>query len=295
MNRDSNSVRIELGQITNICFVIMPLDPLFKTEYDRVIRPAVERLGLECIRGDEIRSKQDVMGDIWKFIRKARVIIAELTEQNPNVLYEIGLAHAIGKPVIFLTRNEDDVSFDLKGLRYWLYDINQPNWGENLSNLITSIVGSALNEPSLSKYLEGIHPDIKLPEKPEPVSIAISEEVPIIDISGNWQGSWKRLDANIAHKGITFITQREAELSGTMTITFTKADTITVVQEVLVGSINGRKVTLNGVSYTYAQQGASTSYLLDNFELEVSEDSRKMEGEFHSKRGKGEAVFEKTT
>ncbi len=92
------------------------LQPIYDTEYKRVIQPAVEATGLECVRGDEIYSKPKITDDIWKSLRAARVVIAELTGRNSNVFYELGLAHAIGKPAIILTRNEEDVPFDLKGL-----------------------------------------------------------------------------------------------------------------------------------------------------------------------------------
>lgn len=111
MKTDKNSIIVEVGQIENTCFVAMPFDPLFQSYYEQVIRPAVEELGLTCIRGDEIYSRPQIMADIWKCIRTPRLVIAELTGKNPNVFYEVGLAHAIGKPLILLTRNEDDVLY----------------------------------------------------------------------------------------------------------------------------------------------------------------------------------------
>src|SRR5207237_4931202 len=101
-------------------------------------------IGLKCVRGDEIYSKPNIMSDIWKELRKARLVVAELTGKNANVFYEIGLAHAIGKPIILLTRNEDDVPFDLKALRYRYYDVNDPFWGDNLRDSIQLMVKSVL-------------------------------------------------------------------------------------------------------------------------------------------------------
>src|ERR1041385_3895652 len=118
MSTHKNSVLVEIGEVENTCFVAMPFNNLFQIQYERVIRPAVEELGLKCIRADEIYLTPQIMADIWNGIRKSRLIIAELTGRNPNVFYEIGLAHAIGKPIILLTRREEDVPFDLKSLRY---------------------------------------------------------------------------------------------------------------------------------------------------------------------------------
>jgi len=125
-----NQITIDLGELQNSCFIVMPFDPLYQTEYEKIIHPALLELEIKCIRGDEIYSKQRIMDDIWSSIRSCRLVIAELTGRNPNVLYEVGLAHAIGKPVIILTRNAEDVPFDLKDLRYLYYDTNNPFWGE---------------------------------------------------------------------------------------------------------------------------------------------------------------------
>jgi hypothetical protein len=59
--------------------------------------------------------------DIWERINRARFLIADLTGQNPNVFYELGIAHALGKDVLLLTQDMAHVPFDLKGLRCILY------------------------------------------------------------------------------------------------------------------------------------------------------------------------------
>ena len=73
---DQNQVIVDLEKISNTCFVVMPFRSLFESEYERVIRPAIEEAGLECVRGDEIYTEQDIVQDIWKSIRQARVIVA---------------------------------------------------------------------------------------------------------------------------------------------------------------------------------------------------------------------------
>ena len=66
------------------------------------------------------------MGDIWSAINAARIIVADCTGRNPNVMYEIGLAHAIGKYTILLAQSIRDVPFDLRHLRYIIYS-NTPD------------------------------------------------------------------------------------------------------------------------------------------------------------------------
>src|SRR5215212_9109931 len=146
----ANRVIVDLDEITNTCFVVMPFQSLFGAEYERVIKPAVEEVGLESLRGDEIYTNQSIVQDIWKLIRRARVIVAELSGRNPNVMYEIGMAHAIGKPIVLLTRDQEDVPFDLRALRYCYYDPNNPFWGEDLRAELTKILRKVLDTPSLA-------------------------------------------------------------------------------------------------------------------------------------------------
>ena len=291
MEMHKNSILVEIGQIENICFVVMPFDSLFQTQYERVVRPAIEELGLKCVRGDEIYSRANIMSDIWKSIRRSRVIVAELTGRNPNVFYEIGLAHALGKPIILLTRNEDDVPFDLKALRYRYYDVNDPYWGENLRGAIQSMVQNVLDQTEFSTYLEGITVNLEIPEPPQKVDITSKVPVSLPDISGVWQGTWKPALWETEHHGSIFITQQGEKLSGTMSVSYASPTHLVVIQEILTGSIKGLTIRLNGVSYTYVMQGTSSSYSLDNFDLQLSSDGKKMEGVYKDSVVEGKAIF----
>lgn len=293
MSSKTNSICVELGEIENTCFVVMPFDSLFQTQYERVIRPAVEQLGLKCIRGDEMYSKPQVMVDIWKSIRSSRLLVAELTDKDPNVFYEIGLAHALGKPIILLTRNEDDVPFDLKALRYRYYDVNDPFWGENLQKAIQLMILNVLDEASFSSYLEGISVTLQMPAPPQPSHSAPPAIVSSIDVTGTWRVEWRGSDGTIVHQGMGYITQQENNLSAILTVTYEKAGALTIVQEVLTGSIAGVDLSLTGTSYTYIQQGNSNLYHLDNFSLTVDPHLGKMTGEVNSSVVTGTATLER--
>jgi nucleoside 2-deoxyribosyltransferase len=52
----------------------------------------------------------------------ASLTVADCTGRNPNVFYEIGLAHALGKPVILITQNSEDIPFDVTHIRYIQYE-----------------------------------------------------------------------------------------------------------------------------------------------------------------------------
>jgi nucleoside 2-deoxyribosyltransferase len=87
------------------------------------------------------------MDQVWRGIRQAKVLVAELTSKNPNVFYELGLAHALEKPVVLVSSNQEDVPFDLRHIRAILYDQADPFWGQKLINKIADNIKSALTNP----------------------------------------------------------------------------------------------------------------------------------------------------
>src|SRR5215467_11752121 len=62
------------------------------------------------------------LGRIYNQINKADVLVADMTGRNANVFYEVGYAHALGKIVLLLTKNADDIPFDLKHYQHIVYD-----------------------------------------------------------------------------------------------------------------------------------------------------------------------------
>ena len=63
------------------------------------------------------------------------------------MFYELGLAHALEKPVILVSSNQEDVPFDLRHIRTIFYDLNDPFWGEKLIDKIADNIRSALENP----------------------------------------------------------------------------------------------------------------------------------------------------
>ncbi|MFD6663701.1 hypothetical protein ACFWDK_15215 [Micromonospora chalcea] len=91
--------------------------------WDLAIRPAVEAAGLEAWDGQEERLGSNIVHrDISHLLWHSRLIIAELTGRNPNVMYELGMAHAAKKPVILLLEREEVPPFDVTHIRYLRYD-----------------------------------------------------------------------------------------------------------------------------------------------------------------------------
>ena len=98
-------------------FVLMPFDEDFDSVYEHLLKPVLEDAGLDVLRADDIQSQQSILKDIIKNINESDLILADLTDANPNVFYELGIAHAFGKPVVLVTQSIEDVPFDLKPYR----------------------------------------------------------------------------------------------------------------------------------------------------------------------------------
>ncbi|MFN0205873.1 MAG: hypothetical protein ACKVS6_06120 [Planctomycetota bacterium] len=89
-------------QLRRKCFVMMPFGVEFLPLYEQAIKPALEDAGLLPIRTDQLDLVGDVVSALHSAIRSAACGLAVITQNNPNVMYELGLAHAQGKPVILL-------------------------------------------------------------------------------------------------------------------------------------------------------------------------------------------------
>jgi hypothetical protein len=102
-------------------FTLMPFDAEFEDVYRLGIRPACEAAGAYCERVDDQIFQESILQRIYNQIAKADLVIADMTGRNPNVFYETGYAHALGKRVILLTRDVNDIPFDLKHYPHLVY------------------------------------------------------------------------------------------------------------------------------------------------------------------------------
>jgi hypothetical protein len=105
-------------------FVLMPFNAKTKTVYANHIKKLGEQLGLTVWRADEIFSPRPFMEKVWEGICAAQLILADCTEKNRNVFYEIGMAHTVGKKVVLITRSDRDIPSDIKHFDYipYIYD-----------------------------------------------------------------------------------------------------------------------------------------------------------------------------
>lgn len=125
----------EVGDYTNAnektCFIIMPIsdhdeypEGHFKRVYQFIIGPACLSAGFMPIRADEVKSTNLIALDIVKRIIEADMAICDLSSQNPNVLYEVGIRQAFNLPVTFIKDSKTDRIFDIQGFRDITYDEN---------------------------------------------------------------------------------------------------------------------------------------------------------------------------
>jgi hypothetical protein len=222
-------------------------------------------------------------------------LVAELTGKNTNVFYEVGLAHTLGKPVIIVTRNEDDVPFDLKALRYRYYNTEDPFWGENLKQAIKDMIVELLKETRYGYVFEGIRleGDTKYVR---PEAGIRGPEIAAHNLTGIWQGTMKIGERE--YNCNMHLVQRDQELSGTLNVSYVvkqeQKEQLTVVQEMMVGAVRDHTLNVHAISYSFVQQGLTAAYSLDAFVGEVSADGDKISGDARDKAGKaGSFLFEK--
>lgn len=144
MNFDPIFKARDLTVDENLVFVALPFTEDRLEILDEVIKPALEEdRGLSVLRsGNMFEAGMDIMENIWTYINKARIVIVDISDKNPNVFYELGICNTIGKPVITICDEEsyaNDYSgklpFDIMGKNVIFYQ----NHGNGMRRLVTTI------------------------------------------------------------------------------------------------------------------------------------------------------------
>lgn len=118
--------------------VMMP----FSAEFGQVhngIRMACEMANLRCFRVDDIWEDSTIIQDIFNLIFRSRIVVVDFTGKNPNVMYETGIAHTLGKHVIPISQSQDDVPFDMKHHRFLKYLPNSEGIGVMVTKLAAKL------------------------------------------------------------------------------------------------------------------------------------------------------------
>ncbi|QDK83562.1 hypothetical protein EXU85_35155 [Spirosoma sp. KCTC 42546] len=105
---------------SNVLSVMMPFESKFSGTYT-AIRNVCARLGIDCKRADDIWDNSILIQDIFDLIFTSKAVITDFTDRNPNVFYETGVAHTLGKLVIPITQSTSDIPFDLRHHRALTY------------------------------------------------------------------------------------------------------------------------------------------------------------------------------
>jgi len=104
-----------------LCFVIMPFSEERTEVYKHGIAPACQRAGFAAVRVDELKGHFNINRKIIEHIFSSDAVIAEISDHNPNVFYEMGVAHAIGNKTIMIAQNAKALPFDISNYRCLIY------------------------------------------------------------------------------------------------------------------------------------------------------------------------------
>jgi len=118
----------------------------FAPQFDGVYQAIKNACGSDFVaqRADDIWNSSVLMQDVFDLIRSSKIIICDFTSKNPNVFYEAGIAHTLGKIVIPISQSDTDIPSDLMGHRYLKYLNNQQGLDE-LSDKLKRKLGTYIS------------------------------------------------------------------------------------------------------------------------------------------------------
>lgn len=179
-------------------FVLMPFDEEFKNVFDKLIVPALDAAGYDVKRADSDLDQQNVLKDVVRGIAHADLVVAELTSRNPNVLYELGLSHALRRNTILITQSMEDIPFDLRTYRVIQYS-TQFDTAEELSSQLKA-VGEAHQQGQIDfgSPISDFLPDHESQVVAENQELDSKKNSPVIDESVPEDESDGYLDAILA-------------------------------------------------------------------------------------------------
>jgi hypothetical protein len=129
--------------------VMMPFGVAFGAVHVAVAA-AADRNGMRCQRADDIWIHSTVVQDIFSLIYRSFIVVCDFTGKNPNVFYEAGIAHTLGKHVIPITQYPDHIPFDLQAHRYLRYLDNaegHAKLSDELTNRIATLATASRSKP----------------------------------------------------------------------------------------------------------------------------------------------------
>ena len=111
-----------MSSMQRLAFVIMPFDSALDAVYRDMIKKTLEEVGFTVERADDLVTSRNILDDIVAKLAEAEFVVADLTDLNPNVFYELGIAHALNGKVLMVTQDVSSLPFDLQSYRVLEYD-----------------------------------------------------------------------------------------------------------------------------------------------------------------------------
>jgi hypothetical protein len=126
------------------CFIVMPFSHEWSGEVHQILSAACKARAVQPMRGDDVFTPTDILVDIWQSINRADFVIADITGKNPNVLYELGIAHTLAKPVLIISQSAGDIPIDLSTRRVILYGRGEGLWQSALADKVSKAIQDIL-------------------------------------------------------------------------------------------------------------------------------------------------------
>jgi hypothetical protein len=132
-------IRVDYPEV----FVVMPFKKKWSDDvFTQLYQLGIEDAGFAVSRGDSIVRVGELSTNVWRSIIRAGLIVADVSVQNPNVYYEIGLADALGKPIFLFTHDPTTLPADFSGEHYYEYDLQDLAAGrQRLADELTKWAG----------------------------------------------------------------------------------------------------------------------------------------------------------
>ena len=124
----------DLSVEQDLVAIMMPFGAEFQGAH-AAIKGSCEAANLRCLRADDIWEESTIIQDIFNLLLRARAVVVDFTGRNPNVMYETGIAHTLGKLVIPISQSLSDVPFDMAHHRVLKYLPNTEGYEELKSKL----------------------------------------------------------------------------------------------------------------------------------------------------------------
>ena len=129
------------------CFVVSPIgdegSDIRKNAdqlYQHIIKPVCEKCGFSAHRVDEFNTSNSITQEILDALNDYDLVIADLTEHNPNVFFEIGYRTKSQKPIIHLKRKGETIPFDISAIRTFEYDLTDLDMVTATKNRLTQVI-----------------------------------------------------------------------------------------------------------------------------------------------------------